>query len=54
MAYSDFTLENVIDQFEIVLESGILFDSICLIERTMCGTNAKCADFQSESPPKYF
>lgn len=34
MAYSDFTLENVIDQFEIVLESGILFNSIGLIEPT--------------------
>ena len=34
MAYSDFTLENVIDQFGIVLESGILFDPIRLLEPT--------------------
>ena len=32
MAYRDFTLENVIDQFGIVLESGILFDPISLLE----------------------
>jgi hypothetical protein len=34
MAYSDFTLENVVDQFGIILESGILFDSIQPLEPT--------------------
>lgn len=34
MAYSDFTLENVVDQFEITLESGILFEAIQPLEPT--------------------
>jgi hypothetical protein len=36
MAYSDFTLEDVIDKFGIVLGSDILFDPIQPLEPTSC------------------